>query len=263
MDDENGIVDAGDVNHGIDLDLSDDLTDDQPGHYEGLSDSAVDALRVHALKDAERIAEALVFASATPVSQKDIADKLPDDIDAEIVMQRLSDFYADRGVNLLRIDNSWAFRTSADLSFLIRRDETDVKKLSRAALEVLAIIAYHQPVTRAEIEDVRGVATSKGTLDVLMEASWVRMRGRRRTPGRPVTYGTNGDFLDHFGLETLRDLPGLEELKGSGLLSNRIPSNFQVPMPFDDEDLTEDEDPLSQMDIEEFGLLTPKGDELN
>ncbi len=259
MDEENGIDGAGETVH----DFDHDSLDDQSGHYEGPSDSAIDALRDHALKDAERIAEALVFASATPVPQKDIADKLPKDIDADLVMQRLSDFYADRGVNLLKVDDAWAFRTSADLSFLIRRDETEVKKLSRAALEVLAIIAYHQPVTRAEIEEVRGVATSKGTLDVLMEAGWVRMRGRRRTPGRPVTYGTNRDFLDHFGLETLRDLPGLDELKGSGLLSNRIPSNFQVPMPFDDDELTEDEDPLTQMDIEEFGLLTPMGDEVN
>lgn len=252
MDDDSGVTGMDEQDQGF----------DHLGTYEAPSDDAVDALRDHALKDAERIAEALVFASSGPVLEKDLADKLPNDIDIKIVMQHLSDFYANRGVNLLKIDDSWAFRTSADLSFLIRRDETDVKKLSRAALEVLAIIAYHQPVTRAEIEEVRGVATSKGTLDVLMEAGWVRMRGRRRTPGRPVTYGTNRDFLDHFGLENLKDLPGLDELKGSGLLSNRIPSNFQIPMPFDDEDLTEDEDPLTEMDIEEFGLLTPMGEEV-
>lgn len=237
--------------------------DDDMGHHSAPSDNAVDALRDHALKDAERIAEALVFSSGQPVSQKFIASKLPDGIDVEVVMQRLSDFYASRGINLLRIDDAWAFRTSADLSFLIRQEETELRKLSRAALEVLAIIAYHQPVTRAEIEEIRGVATSKGTLDLLMEADWVRMRGRRRTPGRPVTYGTSRDFLDHFGLENLKDLPGLDELKGSGLLSSRIPSNFQIPIPFDGDELTEDEDPLSEMDLEDLGLLTPMGDEVD
>jgi len=133
--------------------------------------------------------------------------------------------------------------------------------LSRAALEVLSIIAYHQPVTRAEIEDIRGVQTSKGTLDVLMEAGWVRFRGRRRSPGRPVTFGTTRDFLDHFGLEDLRDLPGLEELKGAGLLSGRIPSNFQVPMPLREDEFADDEDPITQLDLEELGLLTPGGKE--
>jgi len=144
---------------------------------------------------------------------------------------------------------------------VIRTDETEVRKLSRAALEVLSIIAYHQPVTRAEIEEIRGVQTSKGTLDVLMEAGWVRFRGRRRTPGRPVTFGTTRDFLDHFGLEELRDLPGLEELKGAGLLSGRIPSNFQVPLPLGEDELAEDEDPITQLDLEELGLLTPGGKE--
>jgi len=241
-----------------DIDIHD--ADDQS--YHSGSEDAVEALRDHALKDAERIAEALIFASAEPVSQKTIAEKLPDDLDVDAVMQRLCDFYASRGVNLLKIDDAWAFRTSADLSFLISREETEVKKLSRAALEVLAIIAYHQPVTRAEIEEVRGVATSKGTLDVLMESAWIRMRGRRRTPGRPVTYGTTRDFLDHFGLENLKDLPGLDELKGAGLLSSRVPANFQIPMPFDGDELTEDEDPLSDMDIEELGLLSPMGEEV-
>ncbi len=137
----------------------------------------------------------------------------------------------------MQVDDAWAFRTAADLSFVIRRDENEVRKLSRAALEVLAIIAYHQPVTRAEIEDIRGVQTSKGTLDVLMEAGWVRFRGRRRTPGRPVTLGTTRDFLDHFGLEELRDLPGLEELKGAGLLSGRIPANFNIPSPLMSDEL--------------------------
>lgn len=211
--------------------------------------------------DIERTVEALVFASSEPVSEAYLADRLPRGTDVAATMHRLAAFYAGRGVNLLRVEDRWAFRTAADLSFMIRRDETEVKKLSRAALEVLAIIAYHQPVTRAEIEEIRGVQTSRGTLDVLMEAGWVRFRGRRRTPGRPVTLGTTISFLDHFGLEELRDLPGLEELKGAGLLSGRIPPNFNIPVPSLGDDLTEDEDPITQLDLEELGLLAPSGGE--
>ena len=210
--------------------------------------------------EAIRIAEALVFASAQPVSTGFIEERLPRGIDARAILHKLKDDYASRGVNLVQVDDHWAFRTAADLSFAIRKDETEVKKLSRAALEVLAIIAYHQPVTRAEIEDIRGVQTSKGTLDVLMEAGWVRFRGRRRSPGRPVTLGTTRDFLDHFGLEELRDLPGLEELKGAGLLSGRIPANFNIPLPMGSDDLTDEEDPITQLDLEELGLLTPGGE---
>lgn len=209
--------------------------------------------------EAERIAEALVFASADPVPESFLADRLPRGTDIRALMSRLADAYATRGVNLIRTGDRWAFRTAADLAFVIRKDENEVKKLSRAALEVLAIIAYHQPVTRAEIEEIRGVQTSKGTLDVLMEAGWVRFRGRRRSPGRPVTLGTTVEFLDHFGIEELRDLPGLEELKGAGLLSGRIPPGFQIPIPGIDDELTEDEDPITQLDLEELGLLSPGG----
>lgn len=215
--------------------------------------------------DLERIAEALVFASAEPVSESFLAERLPRGTDIGSLMQGLAQTYAPRGVNLVRSDDRgdvrWAFRTAADLSFVIRKDANEAKKLSRAALEVLAIIAYHQPVTRAEIEEIRGVQTSRGTLDVLMEAGWVRFRGRRRTPGRPVTLGTTPDFLDHFGLEELRDLPGLEELKGAGLLSGRIPPGFAIPLPQDADELSEDEDPITQLDLEELGLLAPSGDE--
>ncbi|WP_047032397.1 SMC-Scp complex subunit ScpB [Hoeflea sp. IMCC20628] len=221
---------------------------------------ALDALRERALHEAERIAEALIFASSGPVSENLIAGRLPDGAPVGVVLARLAESYAHRGVNLVRVEDAWAFRTAADLGFLIRSEETEIKKLSRASLEVLSSIAYHQPVTRAEIEDVRGVATSKGTLDVLMETGWVRMRGRRRSPGRPVTYGTTPAFLDHFGLEDLRDLPGMEELKGAGLLSGRVPSNFHPPVPPANDDLTEDEDPITQMDLEELGLLTPMGE---
>lgn len=219
------------------------------------------APRIHpALAEAKRIAEALVFASAQPVSEAYLEQRLPRGMSARVVMQSLQADYVARGVNLVQLGDSWAFRTAGDLSFYIRSDQDEVKKLSRAALEVLAIIAYHQPVTRAEIEEIRGVATSRGTLDVLLESGWIRFRGRRRTPGRPVTLGTTVDFLDHFGLEELRDLPGLEELRGAGLLSSRIPSNFQVPLPIMHEELTEDEDPITQLDLEELGLLTPGGE---
>jgi segregation and condensation protein B len=213
----------------------------------------------HDIFAAQRVAEALVFASAQPVSEGFIADRLPRGTDVRSIMQRLKQIYAVRGVNLVQVGDSWAFRTAPDLSFIIRRDDNEVKKLSRAALEVLAIIAYHQPVTRAEIEDIRGVQTSRGTLDVLMEAGWVRFRGRRRTPGRPVTLGTTKDFLDHFSLEELRDLPGLEELKGAGLLSGRVPANFNIPSPPLSDELAEDEDPITPLDLEELGLLTPGG----
>ncbi|MVA23258.1 SMC-Scp complex subunit ScpB [Agrobacterium vitis] len=208
-------------------------------------------------REALRIVEALVFASAEPVSEGFLAERLARGTDIGGLMKALQADYAPRGVNLVRVDGHWAFRTAADLAFAIRREDNEVRKLSRAALEVLAIIAYHQPVTRAEIEDIRGVQTSKGTIDVLLEAGWVRFRGRRRTPGRPVTFGTTRDFLDHFGLEELRDLPGMEELKGAGLLTGRIPANFHVPMPMDGDAFGEDEDPITQLDLEELGLLAP------
>src|SRR5690606_6233920 len=180
--------------------------------------------------------------------------------DVKAALAALQAHYSTRGVHLVRIEDSWALRTAPDLGFLMHREQVVQRRLSRAGLEVLSTIAYHQPVTRAEIEDVRGVATSKGTLDVLMETGWVRMRGRRRTPGRPVTYGTTAAFLDHFGLEDLRDLPGMDELKGAGLLSGKVPSNFQPPILSASDDLTEDEDPITQMDLEELGLLTPMGE---
>ena len=206
-----------------------------------------------------RIAEAIIFASAEPVSTKALAERLPESTNVALVLDELRRHYAMRGVNLVRVGEAWAFRTAGDLAFLMNRDAVQQKKLSRAALEVLSIIAYHQPVTRAEIEEVRGVETSKGTLDTLLETGWVRMRGRRRTPGRPVTYGTTERFLDHFGLEDIRDLPGADELKGAGLLSARMPTNFSVPQPSSDPDLfSQDEEPLNDLDLEELGLLAPR-----
>ncbi|MDH4993246.1 SMC-Scp complex subunit ScpB [Aquamicrobium lusatiense] len=206
-----------------------------------------------------RMAEAIVFASAAPVSEKQLAERLPAGVDVAATMRRLQEIYAPRGVNLLRIGDGWAFRTAGDLAFLMSRDTVQQKKMSRAALEVLAITAYHQPVTRAEIEEIRGVETSKGTLDTLLETGWVRMRGRRKSPGRPVTYGTTEAFLDHFSIEELRDLPGIDELKGAGLLSGRMPANFSIPLPPVDADaLSDDEDPLTDLDLEDLGLLTPR-----
>ena len=197
-----------------------------------------------------RIIEALLFASAEPLSPADLAVYLGEGTDVEQLLATLTERYAGRGVNLVRRGGKYAFRTAEDLGFLLRREETENRTLSRAALETLSIIAYHQPATRAEVEEVRGVATGKGTLDLLMEAGWVRMRGRRRTPGRPVTYGTTDAFLDHFGLESLADLPGLEELKGAGLLSSRLPPSLQIPLPFDGP-LRDDEDPLDPEDLGE------------
>ncbi len=222
------------------------------------SDKLNPAERLH-LVEAVRMAEAIIFASTEPVSDAQLAQRLPDGLSIPMVMEELREIYARRGVNLVRVGVAWAFRTAPDLAFMMTRDTVQQKKLSRAALEVLAIVAYHQPVTRAEIEDIRGVETSKGTLDTLLETEWVRMRGRRRTPGRPVTYGTTDGFLDHFGLEEIRDLPGIEELKGAGLLAARMPANFSMPVPpADPEELTEDEDALTDIDLEELGLLTPK-----
>ena len=198
----------------------------------------------HAALDDLRAAEALVFAAAEPLDEPTIAARLSPGADVKAVMAELQRHYAARGVNLVRIAGRWAFRTATDLSWLLAREDQEKRKLSRAAIETLAIIAYHQPVTRADIEEIRGVAVSKGALDVLMEAGWVRMRGRRKAPGRPITYGTTYDFLVHFGLESVGDLPGLEELQGAGLFDGKLPAGFGVPQPDDDAALRADEDPL-------------------
>lgn len=167
-----------------------------------------------------RMVEAILFASENPLSLDDIAERLPDGVDVMLHIEALQECYATAGVNLVRLAGKYMFRTAEDLSFLLRREVDEPRKLSRAAVETMAIIAYHQPVTRAEIEEIRGVSISKGTLDVLMEAGWVRMMGRKRTPGRPVTYGTTEEFLVHFGIESIKDLPGVQELKAAGLLDS-------------------------------------------
>jgi segregation and condensation protein B len=171
--------------------------------------------------DAGRLIEALLFASADPVPQKVLAQHLPDDANIRGILLRLQAEYAGRGVNLVERDGAWAFRTAADLGARLRIEKTAVRKLSRVAVETLAIIAYHQPVSRAEIETIRGVATARGTLDVLIEAGWIKPGKRRETPGRPGTWITTQGFLDHFGLTAIADLPGIDELKATGLLDKR------------------------------------------
>ncbi|UYO51921.1 SMC-Scp complex subunit ScpB [Rhodopseudomonas palustris] len=197
-----------------------------------------------------RLLEALLFASPEPLDQAALAKRMPEGVDVKVALKQLQEDYAGRGVNLVRIANKWTFRTAGDLAWLMTRESTETRKLSRAAIEMLAIIAYHQPITRVEIEEIRGVATSKGTLDVLLETGWIKPRGRRKTPGRPLTFGTTEAFLSQFSLESLTDLPGLEELKGTGLLDTRLPTGFSVPTPSDDPALREDEDPLEPGDLD-------------
>ena len=210
---------------------------------ESLMDDVIDQA-TEERREAVRIAEALLFAATEPLEESEISKHLASGVDVRSVLEELREHYTGRGVNLARVAKRWYFRTAPDLGWLLSRDQQEQKKLSKAALETLAIVAYHQPVTRAEIEDIRGVAISRGTIDVLMETGWVRLRGRRKAPGRPVTYGTTENFLLHFGLENITDLPGLDELRSAGLFDGRLPKGFGVPTPSDDAELREDEDPL-------------------
>jgi segregation and condensation protein B len=195
-----------------------------------------------------RILEAVLFAASEPMAESFLSQHLKSSDDVVALLEELKGFYASRGVNLVKVADKWMFRTAEDLAYLLERHAEEQRRLSKAALETLAIVAYHQPVTRAEIEEIRGVSVSAGTLDVLMEIGWVRPRGRRRAPGRPVTYGTTEEFLVHFGLESVKDLPGLAELKGSGLLQNNLPPDFTVPEPTDAAALMPDELPLDAGD---------------
>jgi segregation and condensation protein B len=200
--------------------------------------------------EALRFIEALLFAAAEPLDEETLTARLPEGVDLAAAMRVLQAEYATRGVNLVRVAGKWSFRTAKDLAWLMSREAVEQKKLSRAATETLAIIAYHQPVTRAEIEDIRGVSTSKGTLDVLLETGWIRPRGRRKTPGRPITFGTTEAFLSQFGLESIGDLPGIEELRSAGLMEGQMPAGFAVPVPSDEPALREDEDPLEPGDLD-------------
>ena len=176
------------------------------------------------LAEQERMAEAILFAGPEPMTLAQIAERMPHGSDAAAAMELLRKRYEGRGVRLVRIGPGWAFRTAPDLGFLMRREARETRKLSRAAIETLAIIAYHQPATRAEIEEIRGVSLSRGTIDMLLELEWIRLGRRRETPGRPVTFVTTQAFLDHFGLSSPRDLPGIKELRDAGLLESTPPS---------------------------------------
>lgn len=184
-------------------------------------EEVTDAGAIEERIDRLRLLEALLFASAEPVPEAALAARFGDGVDVPALLEDLRRHYASRGVVLVRIGAAWAFRTAPDLADRLRVEEEVARKLSRAAVETLAIIAYHQPVTRGEIEQIRGVATSKGTLDLLMEQNWIRPGKRKETPGRPLTWITTEHFLDHFGLESLKELPGVEELRATGLLDSR------------------------------------------
>lgn len=199
----------------------------------------------------EREVEALLFAAAGPLSEGDLARRLPEGADIRAALSALRDRYAGRGVELVEVAGRWRLQTAEDLAWLMTEERDEPRRLSRAAQETLAIIAYHQPVTRAEIEAVRGVQASRGTLDVLLELGLVRMRGRRRTPGRPVTYGTTDAFLEHYGLAGIGDLPGMAEMRAAGLLSLDLPADFTMPDPGG---LAPDEDPLDEGDAPEFNM---------
>ena len=202
-----------------------------------------------------RMLEALLFASAEPIEEEALARSLPEGADLHGLLSEIQQNYERRGVNLVQVGGKWQFRTASDLAFLLRKEQPEQRRLSRAALETLAIIAYHQPVTRAEVEDIRGVALSKGTLDALMELGWVKIRGRKRTPGRPVTYGTSEAFLVQFGLESISHLPGMDELKAAGFLDTAIPSALEIPSPGDtlaphEEPYDAEEELLRNQDLE-------------
>ena len=198
------------------------------------------------IDEQERMVEAILFASSDPVTVKEIIGRLPHGCEPEKALNNLKEKYKSRGINLVKVGDCWALRTASDLSFLMQKETVEVRKLSRAAVETLAIIAYHQPVTRAEIEEIRGVSVSRGTIDLLMDLDWIKIGRRRMSPGRPVTFAITQNFLDHFGLESARDLPGLKELKSAGLLESPPPPGMPAP-----EELLEDEDQQSELFNEE------------
>jgi segregation and condensation protein B len=205
--------------------------DDAPQDDAPLRDSLFEAPPA---AEQERMVEAILFATAEPVGVAELNARMPHGADAAAALEALRKRYEGRGVQVVRVGDRWAIRTAPDLGFLMQKETVETRKLSRAAIETLAIVAYHQPVTRAEIEEIRGVSVSRGTVDQLLELEWIRFGRRRMTPGRPVTYVVTEAFLDHFGLESARDLPGLKELRAAGLLDSRpIPG---TPAPEDEED---------------------------
>ncbi len=202
------------------------------------------------LAEQERMVEAVLFASAEPVGVAELAARMPHGSDPQAALALLRRRYEGRGVRLVRVGEAWAMRTAPDLGFLMRRESVEMRRLSRAAIETLAIIAYHQPVTRAEIEEIRGVSVSRGTIDLLIEMDWIRFGRRRMTPGRPVTFVVTQEFLDHFALESSRDLPGLKELRAAGLLESR-PAPGAMPE-LEDEDEADEADEADEDQSELF-----------
>ena len=178
------------------------------------------------LNDQLRAVEALLFASSDPLDEKTLTEILPENADIEKILEKIQELYEGRGVELTKVNNKWMFKTASDLSFIMQKEAKVQKKLSKAGLETLSIIAYHQPVSRAEIEEIRGVSVSPGTIDALLELNWIRIKGRRKAPGNPITYGTTEEFLVHFDLSNIRDLPGLDELKSTGLLDSNLPPDM-------------------------------------
>jgi segregation and condensation protein B len=235
--------------------LSDDFPPDFPPDFEDdfeLESQDPDAPAVIDIDAQSRIVEALLFASTTPLDETALRNRLPMDAPLQEILGKVADHYEGRGVNLVRVGRGWAFRTAADLAGILRLNVTVKRKLSRAAVETMSIIAYHQPVTRAEVEEIRGVALSRGTLDTLLEAGWIQPRGRRKVPGRPLQWGTTDAFLDHFGLEDLAALPGIDELKAAGLMERR-PGLTSIAMQEseggDDDDVaSDDQDDLFPLD---------------
>ena len=192
--------------------------------------------------DQVRIVEALLFASPDPLDKKTLSEKLPENTNIDEIINKIEDMYQNRGFKLKKIGNKFMFKTSGDLSFIMQREAKAQRKLSKAAIETLAIIAYHQPVTRAEIEDIRGVTVSSGTIDTLLQMNWVKIKGRRKVPGNPIAYGTTEEFLVHFDLQSIKDLPDMQELKSMGLLDNNLPPDLYPENLLNNDDIEEIDD---------------------
>jgi segregation and condensation protein B len=192
--------------------------------------------------DQVRIVEALLFASPDPLDKKTLSEKLPENTNIDEIINKIEDMYQNRGFELKKIGNKFMFKTSGDLSFIMQREAKAQRKLSKAAIETLAIIAYHQPVTRAEIEDIRGVTVSSGTIDTLLQMNWVKIKGRRKVPGNPIAYGTTEEFLVHFDLQSIKDLPDIQELKSMGLLDNNLPPDLYPENLLNNDDIEEIDD---------------------
>lgn len=247
--------------------MTDAVPKDNPDTMVGVPGAAEPDLPDFLVDDEERtrwrrFVEALLFASAEPLDEAELRRRVPEEIDLPTLLEDIADSYEGRGVTLSKLGNRWAFRTAPDLGPMLQVERPMRRKLSRAGTETLAIVAYHQPVTRAEIEEIRGVALSRGTLDTLLEAGWVKPRGRRDTPGRPLQWGTTPGFLDHFGLSDIKDLPGLDDLKAAGLLERRGGLSSIAMQQDDLNPDEEDEDDDEQLDFLPDDRLDEDGETL-